>query len=82
LAVSLSYITPGGGLHTDRVVRRSQYDSASFQSVQVAATYMPPSTVGGQPQLLYGNQAPPKNPLQARLESPDGCVPHLRPSPA
>ena len=24
------------------------------------------------PQLLYGNQAPPKNPLQAKLESTDG----------
>jgi len=49
-----------------------KYDQTVFTEQPVSDTYQAPSTIGTNPSLLYGNAAPPPNPLQVKLAAEDG----------
>eukprot|EP00241_Pyramimonas_parkeae_P023126 CAMPEP_0114327516 /NCGR_PEP_ID=MMETSP0059-20121206/30339_1 /TAXON_ID=36894 /ORGANISM="Pyramimonas parkeae, Strain CCMP726" /LENGTH=297 /DNA_ID=CAMNT_0001456641 /DNA_START=1 /DNA_END=894 /DNA_ORIENTATION=+ len=49
-----------------------KYDTTEFEQEALSETYQPSSTIGSNPQLLYGSQAAPKNPLEVKIVSKDG----------
>lgn len=49
-----------------------KYDPELFEPQDVSETYQPNSTIGSNPQLLYGNAAAPANPLEVKFLTKDG----------